>query len=198
MDIGSLLLIVALLIFVGLFIGRPLLERKSVSVSQEERDFSSLLAERDRILNALLELDFDFSLGKIPEQDYPIQREIMLQKGANVLRQIDERASQTKDEDVEALIEAAIAARRATHGRRPSSMPAYSRGTTTDNLETVPQPAGQAVAVSTSTDQDDELEARIAARRRSRQDKSAGFCPQCGNPLQKSDRFCPKCGFKLE
>ncbi len=197
MDIGSLFLITALLIFVGLFIGRPLLERKAVPRSQEEHDLSSLLAEKDRILNALQELDFDFSLGKIPDQDYPVQRAIMLQKGAAILRQIDEHAAQAKDEDMEALIEAAIAARRAAHGRRPSPRPASSPGTTADDFERIPQPASQAFAVSATVDQDDELEARIAARRRSRQDKSAGFCSQCGNPIQKSDRFCPKCGASL-
>ncbi len=34
----------------------------------------------------------------------------------------------------------------------------------------------------------------IANRRRARSEKSSGFCPQCGKPIQKSDRFCPKCG----
>lgn len=193
MDIGSIFLILALLIFVGLFIGRPLLERRAISVSQEEQDLSSLLAERDRIINALQELDFDFSLGKIPEEDYPIQRNIMLQKGANVLRQIDENTDQSKDEDLEALIEDAIAARRADHDHRLASVPASSPA----DLEEAPQPVGQELPRGGAFHQDDEIEARIAARRRNRQDKSAGFCPQCGNPIQKSDRFCPRCGANL-
>ena len=32
------------------------------------------MAERDRVINSLQELDFDFKLGKIPEEDYPVQR----------------------------------------------------------------------------------------------------------------------------
>jgi predicted amidophosphoribosyltransferase len=36
----------------------------------------------------------------------------------------------------------------------------------------------------------------LADRRRVRQEKAVGFCPQCGGPVQKSDRFCPKCGAK--
>ena len=47
------------------------------------------------------------------------------------------------------------------------------------------------------SDPDDELEALLANRRRERQEKSAGFCPQCGGALQQSDRFCPKCGASL-
>ncbi|MBK5108490.1 MAG: zinc ribbon domain-containing protein, partial [Anaerolineales bacterium] len=46
-------------------------------------------------------------------------------------------------------------------------------------------------------DADDEVELQLAARRRSREGKSAGFCPQCGRPIQESDRFCPKCGNTL-
>src|SRR3989337_3677596 len=89
MDIGSIFLILALLVLVGLFIGRPLFERKAISVSEEEHELSSLLAERDRLLNALQELDFDYSLGKIPEDDYPAQRALLVQKGADILRQLD-------------------------------------------------------------------------------------------------------------
>jgi hypothetical protein len=43
----------------------------------------------------------------------------------------------------------------------------------------------------------DDLEALIAARRRKREEKSAGFCPKCGRPVQTSDAFCPKCGGQL-
>ncbi len=78
MDIGSLFLILALLILVGLFISKPLFERRAIAVSslsnREDHDLSALLAERDRILNALQEMDFDYNLGKIPAEDYPAQR----------------------------------------------------------------------------------------------------------------------------
>lgn len=176
MDIGSILLILALLMLVGLFIARPLLERKAVGVSQEDHELSALLAERDRLINALQELDFDHSLGKIPDVDYPLQRDSLLQRGAAVLRQIDHYQPLSADSDVEARIEAAIAARRTDLARN-------ARG---DGADRIRQAA--------SRNGDDEIEAKIAARRRVRQDKPAGFCPQCGRPIQKSDRFCPGCG----
>jgi ribosomal protein S27AE len=37
----------------------------------------------------------------------------------------------------------------------------------------------------------------IASRRRERLEKAAGFCPQCGKPVQISDKFCPRCGASL-
>ncbi len=182
MDIGSLFLILALLILVGLFISKPLFERRAIAVSslsnQEDHDLSALLAERDRILNALQEMDFDYNLGKIPAEDYPAQRAALVQRGAEVLRRLDEYSAEESQSEVGALLEAAIAARRALTERQPAV-------------------AGEPAAPPAAPQADDDLEALIATRRRARQEKSAGFCPQCGNPLQKSDRFCPKCGASL-
>jgi hypothetical protein len=178
MDLGSIFLILGLIVLVGLFIARPFFERNAIAVSQEEQEYSSLLAERDRILNALQELDFDFTLGKIPETDYPGQRASLLQRGADVLRKLDARRMETADRDVEERLEAAIAARRADAGR------------------VRPAPNGGSAAVLQHAP-DDDLEVLIASRRRERSEKAGGFCPQCGRVLQKSDRFCPKCGAKV-
>ena len=179
MDIGSILLLLALLVLIGLFIARPLIDREAVEVSPEEdrqeHEISTLLAERDRVLTALHELDFDNALGKIPKQDYPAQRALLLQQGADVLRKLDEYDQVAPANDMEARIEQAIAERRAI---------------SVSQLEAVPE----SVLVR---DADDVVEVQLANRRRTRQDKSAGFCPQCGRPIQKSDRFCPKCGYAI-
>jgi hypothetical protein len=90
MDIGSIFLILALLILVAAFITQPLRERRSVAVSEEEHTLSHLLAERDRLLTALAELDFDHDLGKIPQEIYPLQRGNLLERATEVLRQLDE------------------------------------------------------------------------------------------------------------
>lgn len=182
MDIGSLFLILALLLLVSIFIARPLIDRKAVIVSavsdQTEHELSSLLAERDRVLASLQELDDDYALGKISEEEYPQLRMRLLQRGTDILRQLDEYAAYTPDREMEERIEAEIAERKAalivegwnTQKRKPSALVA---------------------------DADDEVEVQLAARRRNRHDKSAGFCPQCGRPVQVSDRFCPKCGNAL-
>jgi rubrerythrin len=185
MDIGSIFLILALLVLVAMFISRPFFERKPVVVAgytpeqnEQEHELSALLAERDRLLNALQELDFDHVLGKIPEEDYPNQRAVLLQRGAEVLRQLDTYQNEPSSDDVEARIEAVIAARRADAGRAASPQAVRER------VEVAAQVAAP----------DDAIEAMLSNRRRVRHEKAAGFCPQCGGPLQKSDRFCPKCG----
>jgi hypothetical protein len=195
MDLGSVLLILALLVLVAIFVGRPILEKKSQASqmaqpeNEAEHERSSLLAERDRLLNALQELDFDFALGKIPQEDYPVQRQALLQQGADVLRRLDaiqvEPNSAGEFVTAEARMEAAIAARRA-------------------DAALVGQPVGVAVgngngrkhAATAVAAPDDQLEALLANRRRERREKAAGFCHKCGGPIQKSDRFCPKCGAK--
>jgi hypothetical protein len=175
MDLGSIFLLIALLIFVAAFIVRPLLERKSVAVSEEEQNLSTLLARRDRVLDALQELDFDFKLGKIPENDYPVSRAALLKQGAEILRMLDTYQPQHHTQAPDAL-ESAIAA------RREQRLAMASNGN--NNANVVHHP-------------DDDIEALLATRRRTRKAKSAGFCSQCGHPIQLNDKFCSKCGASL-
>jgi hypothetical protein len=178
MDIGSIFLILGLLVIVAIFISRPFFEHKIFAAGQAGHEQSSLLAERDRLLDTLQELDFDYALGKIPEDDYPIQRAALVQQGVQILRALDEYQAEAPAQAAEARLEAAIAARR---------------------VELAAQPAGAngAAIRLVAASPDDNLEALIASRRRARSEKSSGFCPQCGKPVQKSDRFCPKCGANI-
>jgi hypothetical protein len=183
MDVGSILLILALLLLVGVFVTRPFFERNIVpepdpEADERDHELSSLLAERDRLLNALQELDFDHALAKIPEEDYPAQRALLLQQAAKVLQKLDALQADSAAEEMEARLEAAIAARRAT--LQPSQAELAGTG------RVVPLVAP-----------DDDLEILLASRRRERQGKAVGFCPKCGGPVQQTDRFCPKCGATL-
>ena len=92
-----LLLILAVAVLVGLYISRPFASRhaateKLIRPAAEESEIhrSTLLAERDRVLTALQDLEFDFTLGKIPAEDYPIQRAELFKAGAEALRELDE------------------------------------------------------------------------------------------------------------
>lgn len=189
MDIGSIFLVLALLVLVAMFISRPLFEKgvahaarpEEIQARAIEHDHSALLAERDRILNALQELDFDYALGKIPEEDYPEQRQRLVTSGAEVLRRLDAWQAQPAALEAEARLEAAVAERR-SDGARLQTASGNGNG------------RKSAVAVNGV---DDDIEKLLADRRRERREKAVGFCPQCGGPLQKSDRFCHKCGAKV-
>jgi hypothetical protein len=169
MDFGSIFLILSLAIVVALFVSQPLLGKRPAVNQQSQRqaraedhDRSALLAERDRLLNALHDLDFDNTLGKIPEEDYPVQRAVLLKAGAEVLRKLD------------------------AMGYKEESRSDASRVGKAQRKEwpVIAEP-------------DDELEEMIAAYRKERQEKSAGFCPKCGKPLRKSDQFCSRCGTSI-
>jgi hypothetical protein len=171
MDIGSIFLLLALVVMVVFFvvITRP---------PGGARQLVSLLrVERARVIQALQELDFDYSLGKVPAEDYPVQRNALLLHGAEVLQQLDALQAQPPARETQDQLEAALAARR--------------------------KDLSQATAPTAAPDPSEDLEMLIAARRRARngsapREKSIGFCPQCGKSLQKSDQFCPKCGTELK
>ncbi len=121
MDIVAIFLTLAVLILVGAYLYAPFLRGYGKRVTDEERELSALLAERERMLDSLQELDFDFKLGKIPEGEYPSQRMSLLQKGADILRKIDalsaehpqEAAKTVGNELTDAQIESMISMRRA-------------------------------------------------------------------------------------
>lgn len=112
MQIVSIILALGIAIFVALYLYAPFLERRARRVTAEEHELSALLAERERTLSALQELDFDYNLGKVPEEDYPTQRVNLLQKGAEVLKRIDELTRPHAHQDRDIDVENAIASRR--------------------------------------------------------------------------------------
>jgi len=112
MQLVSVFLALAIAVFVGLYLYAPFLERRARRVTAEEHELSALLAERERALSALQELDFDYKLGKIPEEEYPTQRVHLLQKGAEILKRIDELTPQKAHHHKDTNIERAVASRR--------------------------------------------------------------------------------------
>jgi len=206
MDLGSIFLILALVLLVGWFVSRPLLEQggplanagsrpeqgigpgtpPAGQVSDLSGEHSALLAERDRLLTALQELDFDHLLGKVPEEEYPLQRRALLVAGAQVLKRLDELggsafaeppAAQAEDGGQllsDAQLEAMIQARRQALGR--------------------PQAEGQAARRASRPSRRERRPSRTAGKASQAQ---ATFCPKCGKPVQGADRFCSHCGAAL-
>jgi hypothetical protein len=181
MEIGAVLLILAVILLVSIFISRPFFDTKPSLVLSEgptkdelEHKRSSLLAEYDQTLSAIQELEFDQTLGKIPAEEFPPQRTMLLQTAVELLRQIDAFQEKEPLTAIEDRIEAAIQSRRVAASAMAIASP-----------NSVPLP---------NLHEDEALETLIAVRRGSHQAKAGGFCPRCGKPVQKNDRFCPKCG----
>ena len=113
MEISSILLVLAVIVLVGMYVYAPLTQNARKIRAGESHELSALKAERDRVINSLQELDFDHNLGKVPAEDYPEQRAALLQKGADILRKLDELAPASSSKNAEARIEKAAAAARA-------------------------------------------------------------------------------------
>jgi len=168
MDVGSLLLILAIIILVVFVISRPFYSSDPIEhtdVTQKgftsENTLSELMSEKERLFSALRDLDADHDLEKVPDNVYLEQRSLLMQAAAHNLKSIDE-IEQTSTED-----------------KRSESKDGET---------------GETPSLST---QRDEVEDLIADRRRKRNEKSGGFCPHCGKVLQRSDHFCPSCGAKV-
>ena len=178
MELGSIFLLLAVIVLVGIYLYTPFMARTR-RATEESYEVSALLAERDRVINSLQELDFDNSLGKIPTDEYAPQRALLLQKGAEILRKLDELTAappsslspfplgEGDNGDAEARIEKEVSARRTDSPAKAAEL------------------------------NDDAIESMLAARRQQRKEKSAGFCPKCGKPVLVTDRFCPACGKSL-
>lgn len=176
MDIGSILLLLGICIIVFLFVYQPFMDARkqkvlvteAIPVLEKEMHVSSLMAERDRILRALQELEFDYNLGKIPEEDYPVQRQFLLKRGAEVIKTLDEIKGNSSEENVIQQIETVLEENRADGPK-----------------------------LETKTEKDLDIESLISARKRSKEVTPDGFCPKCGKPISKNDKFCSKCGTPL-
>jgi TolA-binding protein len=112
MDIGSFIVGLAIAIVAFAFVAKPLFTHEGVRVTQEDRRLSQLQANHERLLRSLQELEMDFAMGKITQDDYQEQRAQYVAEGASTLREIDEITGSSEElsraRDLDAEIEAAV------------------------------------------------------------------------------------------
>lgn len=106
MEAGSILFGLAMVILVGAYLAGPLSVPSQRRIGGADGELSTLISERERLLDAILELDADLGLGKLGDESYQQQRRALALQGAQVLRRLDELQGTT---DLESDLEAAIA-----------------------------------------------------------------------------------------
>ena len=169
MDVGTIFLLLALVIFVAGFIFRPFRDG-GPEVWEEDIELSELLSERERILNALVELDFDNELGKVPEEIYLPQRDYLLAIGAEVMKRLDEDYQANSDDEA---IEAKISARRSQMDAMVDQDDPLEKMINQRRQKTTPKKPS------------------------SKKASKAKFCPSCGTAVKTGDKFCISCGTKI-
>jgi ribosomal protein S27AE len=101
MDLAALFLVLTVLVLAAILIFRPFWDKKQFTTStlniktnkdadQREHKVSSLIADKERLLNAIQELEFDHATGKITDELFPEQRTELLHQAAGVLHQLNE------------------------------------------------------------------------------------------------------------
>lgn len=170
MDLGFIFLAVALIGLVIFVVAQPFFERVRVA-SRDNAAAEQLGAQRDSILTAVRDLDFDHVTGKIADEDYTAQRALLMTRGADVLKQLDDAGVVDEAQSIEQAIAA----------RRRSARP------------TAEAPAPRAAQTLSCPD------CGTAYRAGDRFCSGCGraltrACGQCGSPVSASDRFCGKCG----
>jgi rubrerythrin len=190
MEIVVALMSLALMVVVAVYIAAPLTARSRVIAAPEESSREKLLAERNTVLTALRDLDFDFQTGKLLEADYRAMREKYAARGVEILKELDALPGPDRGPQ--------------TTGRR-------QRAGATDEIEAAVQARRRSKShVVNGSAEEDEIEAAVRARRQAQtqnrhpQASTEGDsttrnqkCPSCGRPIDPTDKFCAKCGTAL-
>ncbi len=156
----------------------PLLKPGPAPVLVEDDRLTELLGRKDAVMLAIKELEFDYHVGKLSEEDYQLYDGRLRRQAVGLLQQIEQVAPLSAQMD--ATLEAEIARRRRV------AEPAAIAG------QAVRQPAAVAVAAGS---------ARVAAPAGAPAGGPVNgngarprFCTTCGNPVEANHKFCANCG----
>jgi len=181
MDLGSLLLGLALLLASAFIVARPLFEPQGL-LEKDLGPTETLLAQRDLVLTALRDLDFDHATGKITDEDYAPQRARLVAEGAAILKQLDEHRVAPRALD---SVEAAIRARRKTPARADSAIESAIAARRAAPLERITCSVCGAAAGAA-----DKFCPKCGA-------SLGSACPACGHAVRPTDKFCGSCGAQI-
>lgn len=147
---------------------RPASRRLARATADPHCEYQALVA-------AIRDLDFDYRAGVVTEADYQPLRSDLVAQAVTVLQALDRRAPDVAD--LEAQIEDAVSALRATRQRAADAHPDGDR-------PTVCHACGQPVRAGS----------RFCPRCGAKLQQS---CPDCGGPVEPEDCFCGSCGRPL-
>lgn len=160
----------------------PLLKPGPAPVMVEDDRLAELLGRKDAVMRSIKDLEFDYRVGKLSEEDYLLYDQRLRRQAIGLLQQIEQAAPESAQLD--AAVEDEITQRRKVSDRPVAAMPVSAvpaAAVVTPTLAAPrPQPAvpAQSVPVAVTAGQ-------AAAIR---------YCTNCGNVLEPKHKFCANCG----
>ena len=170
----TLLFLAALAAGVVLFILFPVFaryEEVSKPPTADARERKSLTEQKERLYEAVKDLDFEHGAGKLSDADYQSVRSDLVSQAAAVIAQLDEmiETTETKEEPADKFVPA----------EAPVNDVAAADGPTCSSCERINPPDARFCL---------QCGARIGA---------PPSCPECGTELPKEARFCTSCGVAI-
>jgi rubrerythrin len=89
MALSSFLIVLVIFILAGFVIIRPFLVEVDTRGTTLPRKNDSLLAEKERLLSSIEDLDLEYDLKKISSREHTRNRDILLSQAAEVLMKLD-------------------------------------------------------------------------------------------------------------
>jgi hypothetical protein len=178
MTLGSVLLGLALLTLVGLYIARPLLA--PATRKRRQSSYSELQDLKESYLTQIQSLDFDYSTGKIPEENYQLHRAELMVGATDVLKRMD-------------AIEEAAMLSEPVLDEQPE--PVLSTVDIDADIEAAVYRIRQSQHAPVSAGSEPDAVTPLVPAERSGEPK---FCPQCGHGADPGDKFCVNCGTGLK
>ena len=183
-------MLIALVVSLGAlaYVVWPLLKPGPAPVMVEDDRLTELLGRKDAVLMAIKDLEFDYQVGKLSEEDYQLYDQRLRRQAVALLQQIEQVAPQSAD--IDAAVEAEIAQRRRVlEPARAAVKPAAAAvvaasapvqvAAQTPALAVAGAAAGAAAPVGNGT-----VSGGAAPR----------YCTNCGSRLDAHHKFCANCG----
>ncbi|MCS6826845.1 MAG: zinc ribbon domain-containing protein [Caldilinea sp.] len=148
----------------------PLLKKGPTPAWVEDDQLLDLLHRKEQVLLAIKDLEFDYRVGKLSEEDYRSYDQQLRRQAIALLAQIEKVAPESAQLD--ASLEQEILQRRKVRDKIGSAVDRNAKGL--------------AHTSKTSNSVEDE------------QQRPRLYCTQCGHPLDPHYRFCAMCGAPVE
>jgi hypothetical protein len=165
----------------------PLLKPGPAPILVEDDKLTELLGRKDAVLQAIKDLEFDYYVGKLSEEDYQLYDQRLRRQALGLLQQIEQVTPLTASLD--ATLEAEIAQRRRVQeGHTPPAAKPVPAAVPAQGAWAAGVPAAAAGAAPVA------VAAPAVSVTNGNSGGASHFCTNCGSRLEAHHKFCANCG----